>query len=119
MITTELARRFAEEWIEAWNAHDLGRVLSHYTDDFEMSSPFIVEFTGNASGTLKGKKQVGAYWQDALQRIPNLHFELLDVFCGVDSITLLYNSVASKRATEVLFLNNEHQVYKALAHYDM
>ena len=31
------ANEFAAEWIEAWNAHDLDRILSHYTDDFEMN----------------------------------------------------------------------------------
>jgi ketosteroid isomerase-like protein len=42
MITKEQALDFAHEWVAAWNAHDLERVLSHYTEDFEMSSPFIV-----------------------------------------------------------------------------
>jgi hypothetical protein len=83
-----------------------------------MSSPFIAQFTGNASGTLKGKEQAGAYWRDALQRFPDLNFELLEVCCGVHSITLHYNSVADKRATEVLFFNSEHRVYRALAHYN-
>jgi ketosteroid isomerase-like protein len=32
-ITKEWAESFAVEWIEAWNGHDLPRVLSHYTDD--------------------------------------------------------------------------------------
>ena len=55
MITKDWAQKFAREWVEAWNAHDLERVLSHYTHDFEMSSPFIAEFAGELSGTLKGK----------------------------------------------------------------
>jgi hypothetical protein len=41
MITKDPAKQFAQEWIDAWNAHDLDRVLSHYTDDSEMSSSFI------------------------------------------------------------------------------
>jgi hypothetical protein len=53
MMTSEFARQFAHEWIAAWNAHDLAQVLSHYTDDFEMSSPFIVQFPEDASGTDK------------------------------------------------------------------
>ena len=40
-MTKDFAIRFAGEWIAAWNAHDLGRILSHYTEDFEMSSPVI------------------------------------------------------------------------------
>jgi hypothetical protein len=31
------ARRFAEEWYAAWNAHGLDAVLDHYGDDVEMA----------------------------------------------------------------------------------
>lgn len=43
MIDSAWSQEFAREWIAAWNAHDLERILSHYTDDFEMSSPLIIE----------------------------------------------------------------------------
>jgi hypothetical protein len=118
MITKEQALDFAHEWVAAWNAHDLERVLSHYTEDFEMSSPFIVSFTGEPSGTLKGRAQVGAYWRAALERIPNLRFELLEVFTCVNSITIYYKAVLGKLATEIFFINQEGKVYKALAHYN-
>ena len=49
MITREFADRFAQEWIDAWNSHHLERVLSHYADDFEMSSPYIAQITGEPS----------------------------------------------------------------------
>jgi ketosteroid isomerase-like protein len=52
----EFAESFATEWIESWNAHDIDRVLSHYAEDFEMSSPVIIQVAGEPSGTLKGKK---------------------------------------------------------------
>ncbi|HEX5049396.1 MAG TPA: nuclear transport factor 2 family protein, partial [Gammaproteobacteria bacterium] len=42
MITQDFAQTFAHEWIDAWNSHDLDRILSHYADDFVMSSPRIV-----------------------------------------------------------------------------
>ena len=32
MITEEQARPFAKDWIEAWNSHDLERVMSHYDE---------------------------------------------------------------------------------------
>jgi hypothetical protein len=118
MLTRDRALKFAQEWIEAWNAHDLEGVLSHYTDDFEMSSPFIAAFTGEPSGTLKGKTQVGAYWKKALERIPDLRFELLEVFTCVSSITIHYRAVLGKLATEVFFLDQDGKVYRALAHYN-
>lgn len=118
MITKEEANHFAREWIEAWNSHDLERVLSHYTGDFEMSSPFIVGFTGEPLGTLQSKESVRAHWQIALERIPDLHFELIEVLTGVSSITIYHKAVLGKRATEVFFLNENGKVFKALAHYN-
>jgi hypothetical protein len=118
MIAKSDARKFAEEWIAAWNGHDLERVLSHYTEDFEMSSPFIAAFAGEPSGTLKGKARVGAYWKNALERLPDLQFELLQVFTGVTTVTIYYRAVMGKLATEVFFLDDEGKARKALAHYD-
>ena len=40
-LPSGFAERFATDWIAAWNSHDLDRVLTHYEDDFEMSSPLI------------------------------------------------------------------------------
>jgi hypothetical protein len=54
------AEDFAGDWIESWNAHGLRRVLSHYADDFEMSSPVITQVAADPSGTLQGKAAVGA-----------------------------------------------------------
>jgi hypothetical protein len=33
---------------QSWNALDIERILSHYTDDFEMRSPIIIEPMGIA-----------------------------------------------------------------------
>ncbi len=93
MITQEFAQNFANEWITAWNCHDLSSILSHYTNDFEMSSPFIAKTMNEATGTLKGKEAIGAYWQRALEAMPDLHFELIEILLGVDSVAIYYNSV--------------------------
>ena len=111
------AKAFAEEWIAAWNAHDLDRILSHYTDDFEMSSPYIVEVAGEPSGTLKGKPAVGAYWSKALARFPDLRFELIDVLAGADSVAINYHGRGRRRVCEVFFFDAAGKVRKAAAHY--
>ena len=49
------ARTFAAAWIEAWNAHDIERVLSHYAEGVEFHSPFVARVAGESSGGLKGK----------------------------------------------------------------
>jgi ketosteroid isomerase-like protein len=117
MITTEFARRFAAEWIAAWNSHDLERILTHYAEDFEMSSPFITRITGAAVGTLRGREAVGAYWKRALERMPELQFELIDVLVGVESVCLYYKSVRGLRAVEWCWFDSHGRVRKAMAHY--
>ena len=117
MINQAFAEHFAREWIDAWNSHDLSRVLSHYADDFEMSSPVILAIAGEPSGMLKDKEKVGAYWAKALQLIPDLHFELISTLIGVNSITLYYKGARGRLAAEVFHFGAEQKVAKAYAHY--
>ena len=72
---------------------------------------------GEETGTLKGKVAVADYWKKALDKLPDLHFELYDVAIGVDSITLYYKSVMNKKAMEVMFFNRDGKVFKMIAHY--
>lgn len=116
MIDREFAEHFAAEWIAAWNSHDLPRILSHYTEDFEMSSPYIAQIAGEASGTLQGKAAVGAYWKLALERMPELRFELITTLIGANSLTLNYRG-ARGLAAEVFFFAPDRRVLKAAAHY--
>ena len=60
MIERPFAEAFADEWIAAWNSHDLDRILSHYTPDFEFSSPLMPEVSGEPSGRLKGQDAIRA-----------------------------------------------------------
>ncbi|MFN4352761.1 MAG: nuclear transport factor 2 family protein [Hylemonella sp.] len=60
MITREFAESFSKEWIESWNSHDLDRILSHYSEDFTLSSPYIAQIAGVSSGSLTGKEAVWA-----------------------------------------------------------
>ena len=110
------AQRFAADWIAAWNSHDLERILTHYEDDFEMSSPIIPALAGEPSGKLRGKAAVGAYWAKALQRAPRLRFELVTVLAGVDSVTVYYKGHRGLSA-EVLHFSPVGKVRAAFAHY--
>ena len=116
MLEKTFAEHFATEWIAAWNSHDLDRVLSHYADDFEMSSPYIAQIAGEASGKLKGKKAVGAYWARGLVLVPDLHFELVSTLVGANSITLYYKGHRGM-AAEVFIFGPDQKVAAAFAHY--
>jgi len=102
MISREFGEGFAKEWVEAWNSHDLERILSHYSEDFTMSSPFIAQVAGIESGYLTGKAAVRAYWAAALQKMPTLRFELVQTLVGADSVTIYYRGVRGNAFKEFL-----------------
>lgn len=112
------AKTFAQEWVDSWNSHDLDWILSHYADDFQMTSPFIAQLMGEPTGTMQGQENIRAYWAKALERIPDLHFDLIEVLTSVDSITIYYHAVFGNRAAEVLFFDENGKVKRAIAHYN-
>jgi hypothetical protein len=116
LIDTAFATHFAQVWVDAWNAHDLDRILAHYAEDFEMRSPVIIQIAGEPSGVLKGKVAVGAYWRTALMRMPELRFELLGTLVGVNSLVLYYRG-ARGMAAEFFEFNADREVIRASAHY--
>lgn len=116
MIDKNFAEHFSRDWVNSWTSHDLGRILSHYAEDFEMSSPVILQIAGEATGVLKRKEAVGAYWAKALSLIPDLHFELITTLVGVNSVTLYYRGVRGLSA-EVFHFGPDRKVVRTYAHY--
>jgi hypothetical protein len=109
--------KFTREWIDAWNTQDLDAVLAHYTDDFEMSSPFISTIAGVPDGTLVGKQAVRRYWAAALERMPGLRFDHIATLDGVDSVVIHYRGPGGRLCAEVFMLDAQGKVRKAMAHY--
>src|SRR6478736_9901894 len=100
MITAAQGTAFAQEWIEAWNSHDLERIVAHWTDDCVFTSPFIVRLMNDPSGVVRGKEALRAYWQRGLAMLPNLRFELDTVFVGHDSLVIGYRNERGQSGAE-------------------
>ena len=109
--------QFATTWIQSWNSHNLDDILSHYADHIEITTPMIAVTLGTTDGTLKGKAAVRAYWAKALEKFPDLYFELLEATTGVNSVALYYKSIMGKKAIEVMFFNEAGKVSKMFAYY--
>ena len=116
-MNAERAQRFADEWYAAWNAHDLDAILEHYSDDVEMVSPLVSALAGRDDDRLVGKDALRAYFAAGLERYPELHFEPIALFVGVDSLVLHYRGASGNLAAEVVFLDNGDKVTRYFAHY--
>ena len=117
IIDKQWAQRFAEEWVAAWNSHDLERIFSHYTDDFKMCSPLIVERMREPSGILRGKAAIRPYWSQGLKAQPPLRFELISVYTGADRIAIHYRSVGRALVVEMLTFNAQRRATHGVALY--
>lgn len=116
-MNKDFAQDFGRDWVAAWNSHNLDNILAHYSEDFEMTSPIILQLMNEPSGTLKGKAAVRAYWAKALAKIPDLHFELLYTCVGINSVVVCYKGHRGVSA-EVLQFDADGKVTRAYAHYD-
>lgn len=70
------ARRFAEEWIAAWNRRDVDAVVAHFADDCAFFSPRAAAVAGQ--NPVEGREALRRYWHAAVAGIGRLEFTLRD-----------------------------------------
>jgi ketosteroid isomerase-like protein len=96
------AQEFAAAWLEAWNEQDLDRVLGHFTDDVVFSSPIAAQLVPGSEGVIHGKAALRRYWSEGLRLIPDLHFEVVGVYLGIDILVINYRNQKGNLVNEVL-----------------
>lgn len=116
-LTSLSPEAFAAEWIAAWNAHDIERILSHYAEDAVLVSPIVATRLGIESGRLEGKAALRAYFARGLAAYPDLRFTFRRVLGGVGSLVIDYLSADGRPAAEFMAFNAAGQVRSIHAHY--
>jgi ketosteroid isomerase-like protein len=118
-LQASFARAFAQDWVDAWNSHDLERILSHYDDEMRLVSPVALKLLNNGDGVVQGKAALREYFRRGLDAFPNLHFDLIDVLWGVETIVVYYaNKVRGNKTAEVMQMSPAGKVSKVWANYD-
>ena len=118
MLTEAEVRKFADDWIRAWNSHDLEAIMSHYAPEVVLTSPTAAKLLGDSSGTIKCKQAVRSYFERGLQAFPNLTFELLDVMWGISSVVLYYRNQKGTKTGEFMELDANQKVSRVVANYN-
>lgn len=111
------AETFARAWVSAWNDRDIDRILSHYADAVVFHSPRIALVMGNDAASLSGKAALRDYWTAALERSPELYFELENVLTSSDALTLLYTNHREELVAETFVFDKEGEVRESVAAY--
>jgi predicted ester cyclase len=117
-LPASFAREFAQDWVDAWNSHDLERILSHYDDEVLLVSPIALKLL-SGDGTVRGKAALREYFLRGIQAFPDLHFNLIDVLWGLETIVVYYiNNVRGSKTAEVMLLNPAGKIRHVWANYD-
>jgi hypothetical protein len=118
MIDRDSAWKFAHEWLDAWNKHDVNLIMKHYADNIEFCSPVVQKVLGDPAGVVRGIDNLRDYFSRQLAKFATLHFQLLDVFTSPQSIVLYYKINRGLLAAEVMILDNTMKATKVYANYD-
>jgi len=115
MISQEQANIFSRQWIDAWNSHDIDRIIEHYAENIVLVSPVAERLLGFSE--VQGIDAVRQYFMKGLQSYPDLQFELQHIFLGQESIVLFYINQNGVRAGEFMQLDHHGKVVRMVAHY--
>jgi hypothetical protein len=117
-LQASFAREFAQDWVDAWNSHDLERILTHYDDQVLLVSPVALKLLGG-DGTVRGKAALRKYFLRGLEAFPDLRFNLIEALWGTETIVVYYiNNVRGSKTAEVMLLNSAGKIQRVWANYD-
>ncbi|HWY38102.1 MAG TPA: nuclear transport factor 2 family protein [Bacteroidia bacterium] len=119
-MNTDLTTQIAEKWFAAFNEKNIDALLTLYDDNAEHFSPKLKIRNPATGGLIKGKQQLYAWWKDAFDRLPSLHYKPSYFITGSDKIFMEYvRSVKGEDdliVGEVLFFKNDKIISSKVFH---
>ena len=82
--------KFAQEWQDGWNSHDLDRIMAHYHEEVVFRSARAQALVGK--GELVGHSELRRYWAKALKHQPELKFQVQDVLVEHEMLVIIYSN---------------------------
>jgi ketosteroid isomerase-like protein len=98
---------YADDWVTAWNDHDIEAVLDHFRDDVVFTSPVAARVVPESGGVVRGKAALRDYWTAALKTLPELHFEVVGVYRGESTLVINYRNHRGQLVNEVLTFDRD------------
>jgi ketosteroid isomerase-like protein len=110
-------RQLAEEWVAAWNAHDLDAIMALYAPGIIFQTPTIIATLGIPDGRVCGADALREHFQRGLARLPDLRFDLEQVYVGVRSIMIAYRWADGTPVAELHEYDDEALIERVQALY--
>jgi ketosteroid isomerase-like protein len=112
------ARAFVDRWIANWNKHDVDAVLADFAEDVVFSSPLLRGMAPDTDGVVRGKAALREYWTAAMRQLPDLRFDLVGVYLGVNTVVINFRNHQGRLVNEVLMLDGPLVVEGRATHLD-
>ena len=80
----------AHLWFEAFNNHNLEKLLSLYDDEAQHFSPKLKIRHPETKGLVTGKDALRTWWQDSFNRLPTLHYKVTSLTSNSDRVFMEY-----------------------------
>jgi hypothetical protein len=100
----------AKKWLDAFNAHDLEKLLTLYDEHVVHYSPKLKTRKPGSNGMVRGKSALKEWWQDAFDRLPGLVYEEKSLTADDDKVFMEYTRVvpgeADMMVAEILEIKN-------------
>ena len=112
----------ATRWLAAFNAHDLEALLALYDEQAVHFSPKLKIRKPETGGLIKGKDAMRAWWADALERLPTLHYKLTALTANNERVFMEYirqvHNEPDMTVAEVLVVKNGFIIASRVYHGD-
>lgn len=120
MSLAQQNKEIAGKWFEAFNEHDLEKLLVLYDDNAEHYSPKLKLRLPETQGLIKGKNALRSWWKDAFDRLPTLKYEVQKLTADEDQVFMEYirkvNAEDDLRVGEVLEIQEGKIVFSRVYH---
>jgi ketosteroid isomerase-like protein len=83
-------KQIATKWFEAFNEHDLEKLLSLYDNNAQHFSPKLKIRKPDTQGLIKGKAALREWWQDAFDRLTSLQYEVIKLTADDEQVFMEY-----------------------------
>lgn len=119
-MSAQTNKQIAIKWFEAFNEHDLEKLLSLYDNNAQHYSPKLKIRMPETAGLIKGKLALRAWWQDAFDRLPSLKYEVIKLTADDDQVFMEYirhvNEEVDLSVGEVLQIENGLIIFSRVYH---
>jgi len=119
-MNSETNKAIAIKWFDAFNTHNLEKLLSLYDEQAEHFSPKLKIRLPETKGLIKGKTALRNWWQDAFDRLPSLKYEVKKLTADDEQVFMEYirhvSGEEDLRVGEVLEIKDKLIVYSRVYH---